>query len=523
MKKRLLSFVSIVMIATVVLSGCGAKTNTPGGGGGGGGENSGKGRTDINIPLDSIGATMDVHQSTLRVDSTVTRQMTESLYFIEDDGSVSPRLAESHTVNDDETVYTFKLREGVKFHNGDELKASDVVWNFKRCIDNKYRIEYVEQIVDVKALDDYTVEFTIDAPSSLFVHNASEILIVSEKVVTELGDLYGSVAADSGTGPYRMTKYDMNTEITLEAFPEYWRGEAPIKNIRFVPMTDSSTQLIAFEKGEFDFCQIPTADWDSIESTGKYTTVKAPGLHQSYIGLNVGKKDSPLANEKVRQAIGYAMDKESMVMIAADGFADVADYMIRPGYLLGAVDTGKFYTYDVEKAKALLAEAGYPDGFDLGVIEAISAANGRYVKIAQVLEQNLKDIGITSRIEIGETASMLPAWKTDRAYDIFVSGFTPTLSYYELKGYVYSQADCQVQLNLNDDIDTEFIDSSFDKVSQELDEEKRDQIYSDLDEYLFEVAAYIPVMHVNSLFAWNKDLTAKAPIRYYTIYDWSWN
>lgn len=516
MKRNLLSITSIIMIAAVLLSGCGTQTSTPV-------ENTGKERTDINIPLDSIGATMDVHSGTLRVDSAVTRQFAESLYFIEDDGSSSPRLAESHTISDDGTVYTFNLRKGVKFHSGDEFKASDVVWNFKRCMDNMYQSEFTEQIVDVNAIDDYTVEFILDSPSSLFIHNVNEVLIVSEKAVTELGDLYGSVVDNAGTGPYHMTKYDMNTEILLEAFPEYWRGEASIKNIRFVPMTDASTQLIAFENGEFDFCQIPTADWDSVERSGKYTTVKAPGLHQSYIGINVGKKDSPLANQKVRQAIGYALDKQSMVEIAADGFADVADYIMRPGLVDGAVETGSYYTYDVEKARALLAEAGYPDGFDLGVIEAISSANGRYIKIAQVIEQNLQDIGITSKIITGETASMLPAWKTDRNYDIFVSGFTPTRSYFEFKGYVYSKDQTQVQLNLNDDIDTDFVDTSFDKVSRELDEEKRNEIYAELDKYLFEVAAYIPIMHVNSLYAWDENLTAQAPIRFYTIYDWSWN
>lgn len=514
MKKKHLLFVAAILIVTVLFSGCSTDTDGPTGGS--------ETRTGINIPLDSIGNTMDVHASTLRVDSAVTRQFAEGLFHIEDDGTVIPRLAESYTVSDDGTVYTIKLQEGVKFHNGDELKASDVVWNFRRAIDNMHRWENVQDIVDVKAIDDNNVEFALEAPSSIFLYNLTQVQIVSEKAVTELGDMYGSVVDKAGTGPYVLTKYDQNTEILLEAFPEYWRGEAKIKNIKFVPMTDSSTQLIAFENGEFDFAQIPTADWETIVATDKYTTIKAPGLHQSYIGINVGK-DSPIANEKVRQAIGYAMDKESMVAIATDGFADVANYMMRPGLLEGAVEHGSYYTYNPEKAKELLAEAGYPNGFDLGVIEAISSANGRYVKIAQVLEQNLADVGITSKIEIGETASMLPAWKTDRKYDIFVSGFTPSFSYYEFKGYVFSEMDLQVQLNYNDDIDTAFIDESFDKAISELDNEKRAQIYADVDQYLVDVAAYVPIMHVNSLYAWNKDLNATAPIRYYNIYNWSWN
>ena len=516
MKKRLFLIVSIIMISSLLLSACGNGDTSDK-------DSGGEKRTDVNIPLDSIGNTMDVHASTLRVDSIVTRQFSEALYYVEDDGSLAPRLAESHTVSDDGTVYTFKLREDVKFHNGEDFTASDVVWNFQRCIDETHRLQYVQDIVNIEALDEHTVEFTIEAPSSVFEYNVANVLLVSQVAVEEAGDEYGSIVDKAGTGPYILTKYDMNQEILLEANPDYWRGEADIKDIRFVPMADASTKLIAFERGEFDFAEVPSADWDNLVDSGNFTTETAPGLHISYLGLNVGKKDSPLYNEKVRQAIGYAMDKESMIAVAADGLADVADYMMRPELIAGSTEHGNTYSYDPEKAKELLAEAGYADGFDLGVIEAINAANNRYVKIAEVLEQNLADIGITSTIEIGETASMLPAWKTDRAYDIFVSGFTPSITYYEYRGYVYSEMDLQVQLDLNEDIDIDFIDNGFDEATRELDEEKRDQLYGEVDEYLMDVAAYIPVMNVNTLFAWDEDLNAVAPIRYYDVYAWSWD
>ena len=510
MKKKTTLLLAIIMMLTF-FAAC-AKTD--------GGATAGK-RTDVNIPLDSIGATMDAHAWTLRVDYLVLAQKYETLYYFEDDGTIQHRLATSHEVSDDGLTYTFKLREGVVFQDGSPFTSKDVLFSFNRCVDNAWKQTNVSMIEMVTAPDDMTVAFTIKSPSSLFLRYVTEIFITSEKVVTEAGDKYGIQALPSGTGPYTMTKYDVNSEILMEANAKYWRDPPAIKTIRFVPMNDASTQLIAFEKGEFDFCAIPAADWASVEGANKYTTVKAPGLHMSYLGINVGK-EGPLQNQKVRQAIAYACDKVSMVAIAADGFADVAEHLMRVGFIDGAQDTDFTYDYNVEKAKELLAEAGYADGFHLGRIEAITAANGRYVKMAQVLQENLAAIGITSDIIQGETASMLPAWKTDRNYDIFVSGFTPTFSYYELKGYVHSKEDLQVQLNLNPDIDTDFIDSRLDTGLVTLDQAEAFKLYKECEEYLLQVAGYVPIMHVNSLYAWNSNLTATVPVRLYHIYDWSW-
>ncbi len=536
MKKTLVLLLAVAMICAIALSACtpsgGGTTTAPSGGGTttapSGGDTTtapsgGNKRTDVNIPLDSIGNSMDPHASTLRVDGLVLRQQYEPLYFFKDDGSYDERLAVSHSVSDDGLEYTFKLREGVVFQDGSPFTASDVIYSIQRCLDNAWNLTYVGLVTGMSAPDDHTVVFKIDSPSSLFLRNICSPSIVSEKVVAAAGDKYGTDAFPAGTGPYKMTKYDVNAEILLEYFPEHWSGvKPPITNIRFVPMNDASTQLIAFENGEFDFCQIPAADWANVEGSGKYTTVTAPGIHISYMGINVGKADSPLQNEKVRQAIAYACDKESMIAIGADGLADPADHLMRVGFIDGAQETDFNYSYDPEKAKALLVEAGYPEGFHLSRVEAITAANGRYLRIAQVLQQNLADIGITCDIVQGETASMLPAWKTDRTYDIFVSGFTPSFSYYELTGYIHSKENVQVQLNLNPDIDTDLIDSCLDNGLIAKSADEANKYYKECEEYLLQVAGYIPIMHVNSLYAWNKDLNATVPIRTFEIKDWSW-
>ena len=385
-------------------------------------------RTDVKIPLSSVGSTLDPHAATLLVDLQVTAQMYEGLFRLNDDGVLESRLAEKYEVSADGLEYTFPLRKGVVFHNGDPFTAADVAWSFQRCIDNSYKKTLVRDIDKIDIVDDYTIKVTLKTPNSTFPTGLAYLMILNKNVVEQLGNTYGVTSDDAGTGPYRMENFDQTTKITLKAFPEYYLGKASIETVEFVPMLDNSTQLIAFESGQFDFCTINAADWEMIKSSGKYNTAQAPGKQTTFVCLNVAKKDSPFYDVRVRQAVGYCMNKDDMVAIAAEGLADVAYYMVRPVLIPGAVETGKFYTQDLEKAKALLAEAGYPNGFDCQ-IDVITGANNRYIKVAEVLQENLAVIGINANIVSGEAATILAAFKNEKTYDIGISGVTWDYSY----------------------------------------------------------------------------------------------
>ena len=314
MKKTLALVIAMMMIAAL-FSGCGGNEQV----------SDGK-RTDINIPLASIGNTLDPHDAGLLVDQNVCNQIYEPLWYVEDDASRTPRLATGLTVNDAGNEITVTLRDDVKFQNGEPLKASDVVYSYQRCLDNYYKTTSLLGLTKVEAINDTTVKFTLDGPNSVFLTTMNDVWIVSEKAVEEAGDRFGAIPTLAGTGPYILESYDQNTKIVLQANKDYWREEATIKTINFTPMADSSTQLLAFQNGEFDFCNIPSADWNNVVASGNFTTVQAPSRHVSYIGLNVGKPESPLYDLRVRQAIHYCIDKESMCLVAADGFADVATH-----------------------------------------------------------------------------------------------------------------------------------------------------------------------------------------------------
>lgn len=487
------------------------------------GDGTKTGRTDLNIPLASIGNTLNANDAGMMVDQYVINQIYEPLWYIEDDATLTPRLATDYTVSEDGTEITVTLREGVTFQNGEPFKASDVVFTYNQCLENFYKTMDISGLVKVEAVDDLHVKFTLDGPNSVFLTNMNNVWIVNEKAVTEAGDQFGAMPTLAGTGPYILDSYDQNTKIVLKAYPDYWRGEAKIKTITFTPMADSSTQLLAFQNGEFDFCIIPSADWNNVVASGQFTTSQAPSKHVSYFGLNVGKKDSPLYDLRVRQAFHYAIDKQSMCLVAADGFADPATNYVRPGFFVGAQAVGPDFSYNPEKAKELLAEAGYADGCDIGTMSVINGGGGRYIKMAQLLQENLKAVGIQMKLEIGETGAILTDISDNHTYDTYVSGMTYTSTYYDCAGNYTSLPDSEVIFADNENIDADYVNEMFDKILAEMDTTKRDELCAEVEEYVSEQCCYIPVMHIQNLYAWNKDLNAKAPLSNFLVYDWSWN
>ena len=181
MKKTLALFIAMMMMVAL-FTGCGGDTQTE----------SSK-RTDINIPLASIGNTLDPHDAVLLVDQYVCNQIYEPLWYVEDDASLTPRLATGYTVNDAGNEITVTIRDDVKFQNGEPLKASDVVYSYQRCLDNYYKPTSLQGLTKVEAINDTTVKFTLDGPNSIFLTTMNDVWIVPEKAVEEAGDRFGAI------------------------------------------------------------------------------------------------------------------------------------------------------------------------------------------------------------------------------------------------------------------------------------------------------------------------------------------
>lgn len=518
MKKALSLILATVMLLGLI-AGCGATTGEP--------EQapevvetSAPSRTDLNLVLGSQGATLDPHNSGQTVDIQVEKQIYDGLVFADEYTNVSGRVAENWTVSDDGKVYTFKLRSGVKFHNGDPVTAQDVVFSYNRAIEAAQMATYVSFIDHVEATDESTVVITLSEPFSAFLLYASMVSIVSEKVINEQGSNFGATAVDAGCGPYALAAYDISTEIKLEAFEDYYLGAPAIKTVTFKVITDTNTALIAFQTGDVDFLSVPAANWAEVSSSGKYNTAEHKANNIRYLALNPANADSPLYNKKVRQAIQYAINKEEIIALATEGLGVEAEHIQQVGSFFGAVETSWNYKYDVEKAKALLAEAGYPDGCNIGTIQCVSAT---YATAAQVIQEQLKAIGVTCDILQGKASTMLVDWRAGN-YDAICNGHGPVFTYDFYRKYNnYTLETCFMKYDKNPEIDEVYVLDMFKKAAAETDENKMNAEYKELEEYLMDASCWIPLWHGVTPFAWDKDLNAVTYSTYFNLYDWSWN
>jgi peptide/nickel transport system substrate-binding protein len=377
---------------------------------------------------------------------------------------------------------------------------------------------YVNVVAGVAKTDDYTVVITLKQPYTPFLANTMQVCIVNEKAYTAAGATFGATITGAGTGPYQVTAFDGNTRIELAAFDKYYLGAPSIKKAVLMPMADTSTGLIAFEKGELDFYEIPTANWAEISGSGKYSTVANPTSHISYTLINPAK-GGKLENQDLRYAIQYAIDRDSINILAYEGMAEPAFYMMNPKYIFGQTnDTFKF-SYDPAKAKEYLAKAGYPNGVDIGVLQYTSASY--YPKIAQAIQSQLAEVGITVKLEGGQSSQLVTGWRAGK-FDMMMSGFNAVLDYDYYTRYTSPAVSTSFLKYQNTNYKADWILEMYNKGAAELDPAKRIAIYKELEDYIARTACYVPVFYKTTPYAWNSNLNTKLDLNYYYIKDFSW-
>ncbi|MBI1879158.1 MAG: ABC transporter substrate-binding protein [Chloroflexi bacterium] len=334
----------------------------------------------------------------------------DGLLDYDDTTNVTPRLAESMPeVSADGTVYTFKLRQGVKFQNGRELTAADVVYTMNRVLDPKtgspgagfyVGIKGAQDFIDgkataaegIKAPDKYTVEFTLSQPDVTFLNKMALnfAFIVPKEEVEKAGENFGH--APVGTGPFKFKEWQPGQYLTFERNPDYFYEGLPyLDQVRIEVGVEPDVALLRLEKGEINLMGDPPpgADWARISADAAWTNriERQPQVSTIYIAINTTV--APFDNLKVRQALNYAIDKQRIVQLS-NGRGTTADQILPP--LMPGFDSNyKGYEYDPDKAKALLAEAGFPDGFETS-IECISV--DPQPKLCESFQQDLAKIGV---------------------------------------------------------------------------------------------------------------------------------
>lgn len=359
---------------------------------------------------------LDPHGTNDQPSSRVGGQIYDRLVEQDLNMNIKPGLAESWEQVDDVTT-VFHLRDGVKFHNGEPLKASDVKFTLDRMKASPQVSHIIGAISKVEVVDDKTVKIITEKPfgalTSHLAHTAASIL--NEKAVTEKGDAYGQNPV--GTGPYKFSNWQAGDRIVLVQNEQYYKGPAKIKNVVFRNIPEGTNRTIGLETGEVDVAyDLEPIDKDMVKNHKKLDYVEEPSLSMTYIGFNT-QKDS-LKNVDVRQAISYAIDVDSIIDAVYQGSAVKANSPIGPK-VFGYNANAKGYEYNPEKAKELLAKAGYKNGLN---IKLWTNDNPIRRDIATIVQDQLKQIGVNVTIETLEWGAYLDGTARGE-HDMFILGW----------------------------------------------------------------------------------------------------
>lgn len=317
---------------------------------------------------------------------------------------VKPALAKQWRVSDDGKVWEFKLREGVKFHDGSEFTADDVVFTFRRQMNEDHPYHkgdfaywgYMYSMVkSVEKVNEYQVKITLSKPYAPFIYNLATFpsYIVSEEAMKEKG-VEGFRTDPVGTGPFEFTNWEHGSTITLERFENYWGDNAYLDQVVFSVVPENTTRVMGLKGDDLDLIDgLGPQNVESVRSDDNLKLLTQPGMNVGYLAMNNLKE--PFDNKLVRQAVNLAVDKEAIIEGAYKGTAEPAKNPLPPT-LWGYNDEVEDYGYDPEKAKELLEEAGYPDGFSAELWYMSNPRpympNGK--KVAQAVQSNLADIGV---------------------------------------------------------------------------------------------------------------------------------
>jgi len=464
-------------------------------------------------------------------------QVFESLYTIDEAaGGYQNQLAKEVVISEDGLTYTVTLVDAA-FQNGDPLKASDVVFSYKRAMENS-RFNYVTSMINtVEAKDDKTVVFTLDYPYSAISHTFWSIKISSEREVTEQGDKYGTVPHTAATGPYVITEYDVASGLKLKANENYWKGVPNIKNVEYIVISDDAAAVIAFENNEIEYLpDAPLPEWESLVAASGENNSLTKGNNIRFMAINYlsPTNNNILGNLKVREAIFYAINKENINAAAASGYGSPAYEYMPHEYVATSpsVDDGGFkkFDYDPEKAKAMLKEAGYTDaqiaeGIDVGTLMTYGAATAEKAKAAQVIQANLAEVGLKCEIYVAEAAQVTPKLYA-QDYDMCIFGDSGNYDFNNIRQQVHSESTGMYVVKYADEkspLDYKRLEELVALGVSTSDVDERLGYYTELWSMVMDSATILPLYHNPVGIVWSSKLDpgGLSPT-YYHIYNFKW-
>lgn len=481
-------------------------------------------------------------------DNRIVDLVYEKLINLDEKGNYIPSLADKYEVSNDQLTITFSLNKNAKWHDGESVTADDVAYTFTTIADPDYdgpRFSQIENIVGakdykdkkatsvsgIKVIDEHTISFTFSqvyAPGlATFASRGIIPKHVWEKVPVAQWSKSEQLKKPIGSGPFKFKEYVPDQYVELDKYADYNLGEPKLDKIIF-KVTNQDTAQSELIKGDIDIAPLSSfkqKDIDTYKNAG-ITVDEYDGISYQFMGFNF---ENPIFKDnKVRQALEYAINRKGIVDSVLDGHGKVANTIFSGGSWANPGEEGlNKYSYDVEKAKSLLKEAGYEekegvfykDGKQLQLTLKYSTGNKPREQAAVLIQQNLKDIGITINIESMEYAS-LSKQLTDKNFELFLLGWSNDIdpdiktSWYSVPVSIFGKYESYSDQN---------IDKLIDAGRSEFDQNKRKATYKELAKAFNETVPAVLLYSPNEGVAHTQKLKNYKPGSYYefsNVQDW---
>ena len=354
---------------------------------------------DLTVAVASTFTTTDPYDANDTLSQAVAKSFYQGLYGFDKDMKMVPVLAESYTASKDGLVYTVKLKTGIKFHDNTPFNAEAVKATFDRVTnpDNKLkRYNLYKNITKTEALDATTVRFTLKEPFSPFINTLAHPsgVIISPAALAQYGNK-GIAQHPVGTGPFKFVEWKATDYLKVEKFDGYWKkGYPKVDSITWRPVVDNNTRAAVMQTNEAHFAfPVPPEAVETLQKKPSLEVTASPSIIQRYLSMNTLQK--PFDNPKVREAINYAINKDALIKVAFSGFAIPAEGVLPQG-VEHATKLGP-WPYNPAKARELLKEAGYPNGFESTLWSAYNHTTAQ--KVIQFVQQQLGQVGIKLQVQ----------------------------------------------------------------------------------------------------------------------------
>ena len=459
----------------------------------------------VGIPQD-LEDSLDPHKALAAGTKEILFNVYEGLLKPDSQGNNIPAVAESYTVSEDLMTYTFKLRDGIKFHNGKNVTADDVKYSIDKFAGisdgSEPLVSAFSVIEEVNIIDDKTVDVVLNTPDTDL---PTYLAMVSAAIIPKDNENPDTVAI--GTGPYKYVSRSPQENIICEAFDDYWGEKANIKNVTFKVEANADSIVMDLLGGSIDFYARLTID--QVKQLNDEFSVYE-GTMNLVQALYLNNNVKPFDDVRVRQALSYATDVDEILDITAEGKGTKIGSSMFPAFGKYYDESlSELYPTDIEKAKELLKEAGYENGFNMTI--TVPSNYQPHIDVAQVLAEQYKKIGVNAEIQLVEWNSWLSDVYTGRDFESTVIGVDAS---YLAASALLSRFESTAANNFIN-FKSDAYDKAYNKTLTTADDDERTALYLECERILADEAANVYIQDLPEYVVLNKKFTG---YEFYPLY-----